>query len=129
MNIIDHGRLLFVVAQDDFKAVQNMLDTAYFSDRIFGFHIQQAAEKALKAWLASLQIEFPFSHNLGILLDRLEESGQDVNAYWEFVDMNAYAVAFRYQPCFVTEEPLNREYLIQLVGKLLAEVEARFGLL
>lgn len=36
----------------DLRALQGMSDPDVFADEVFGFHAQQAAEKALKAWLA-----------------------------------------------------------------------------
>ena len=41
-----------------------MGDPAVFADEIFGFHVQQATEKLLKAWLASLGEAYPLSHDL-----------------------------------------------------------------
>jgi HEPN domain-containing protein len=38
-----------------------------------GFHAQQAVEKALKAVLASREVEFPFIHNLGYLAELCEK--------------------------------------------------------
>ncbi|MBF0295472.1 MAG: HEPN domain-containing protein [Magnetococcales bacterium] len=49
----DHARALLALANDDLKACRRMVrDVEDFSDAIFGFHIQQAIEKAFKAWLA-----------------------------------------------------------------------------
>jgi HEPN domain-containing protein len=40
------------LARRDLRAVQGMLDNReMFPDEIFGFHAQQAVEKAAKAWL------------------------------------------------------------------------------
>ena len=39
------------------------------SDEVLGFHVQQAAEKSLKAWLALLGETYPLTHNLDTLLD------------------------------------------------------------
>ena len=41
-----------------------MTDTEAFPDEIFGFHAQQAVEKALKSWLASLGVLFPKTHGI-----------------------------------------------------------------
>jgi HEPN domain-containing protein len=34
-------------------------DVEVFADEIFGFHVQQAAEKLFKAWIALLGEEYP----------------------------------------------------------------------
>lgn len=41
-----------------------MPDREAFADEIIGFHAQQAAGKALKAWDASLGQKHPFGHDL-----------------------------------------------------------------
>ena len=50
-----------------------MDDSHVFADQVFGFHAQQAAEKLLKAWLALLGEVYPLTHDLEVLLDRLQE--------------------------------------------------------
>ncbi|MDO8588252.1 MAG: HEPN domain-containing protein [Armatimonadota bacterium] len=60
------------------------------------FHVQQAAEKAIKAVLLSLGIDFPYTHSIQTLTDLLPE---DVRASAELdpaVELNAYAVLTRY---------------------------------
>jgi HEPN domain-containing protein len=49
MSDLDHARLMLNMAGKDLKALQNMLDMNAFANEIFGFHAQQAVEKALKA--------------------------------------------------------------------------------
>ena len=48
----DDAERLLNLAKVDLKAIRNMLDPERFEDSVFGFHAQQAAEKALKAWLS-----------------------------------------------------------------------------
>jgi HEPN domain-containing protein len=59
------------------------------------FHIQQAAEKALKAVLVFLGIDFPYTHNIQALVDLLPEDvrSSDLSSAPE---LNAYAVLARY---------------------------------
>ena len=42
----DFARELLAAAESDMKALAHMLDPNGFDDRIFGFHAQQADEKA-----------------------------------------------------------------------------------
>ena len=60
------------------------------------FHAQQAAEKGLKAVLLQRGIEFPFTHNLQILLDLLPAGLAVAPGIVEAVDLNPYAVTTRY---------------------------------
>ncbi len=75
----------------------------YFEDVCFD--AQQAAEKAIKAVLLSRRAEFPWTHDLGVLLDLLRQAGvaipQDVA---ECVTLTRYATAGRYPR---SVEPVN----------------------
>ena len=60
------------------------------------FHAQQAAEKALKAVLIKNNVEFPRTHNLRILLDKIP-SGINLPADVEEASaLTDYAVSARY---------------------------------
>jgi HEPN domain len=50
-------------------------------DAIFEFHTQQAIEKLLKALIAAHWVEFPFTHNLQLLLDQLTELGETLPTF------------------------------------------------
>ena len=65
MNDLKHARQMLAMANKDFSALQGMSDAAIFPEEIFGFHAQQAIEKALKSWLAARSISYPFKHDLG----------------------------------------------------------------
>ena len=54
MSDLDHARQMLAIAHRDLKALGGMLDSDIFAYEIFGFHAQQTAEKALKAWIAAL---------------------------------------------------------------------------
>ena len=42
---------LVAIARRDLKAAQGMTDPTAFHEAVWGFQVQQAVEKALKAWL------------------------------------------------------------------------------
>ena len=44
------------IAQRDLRAANGMVDATLFYEEHWGFQIQQATEKALKAWLLVLQL-------------------------------------------------------------------------
>ncbi|MBP6057551.1 MAG: hypothetical protein KA524_03880 [Nitrosomonas sp.] len=48
---LDRARAMLRMAHKDLNALIGMQDNPLFADEIFRFHIQQAVEKALKAWL------------------------------------------------------------------------------
>jgi HEPN domain-containing protein len=122
MSDIDAAKMLFRKALEDFRALRGMLDAQVFSDEIFGFHAQQAIEKALKAWLAYRDIEYPFVHDLSLLLELLEESGVDVSPYENLLDFNTYAVAMRYVEKETHSKPVDRMSTVQRIEPLMREI-------
>ena len=67
------------------------------SDSPVGFHAQQAVEKALKAALASRDLEFPFTHDLGLLMQLCEDAGFKLPVDLAEADrLTPYAAAIRY---------------------------------
>ncbi len=63
-----------------------MLETDAVTDAIVGFHCQQAVEKSLKAVLAASGADFPFTHDLGGLIELCEGAGTPVPATLEDAD-------------------------------------------
>jgi HEPN domain-containing protein len=63
---------------------------------LWGFHAQQAAEKALKAVLITLQVEFPRSHNIEYLIGLLPSSLARTDALAQAYVLTAYATVYRY---------------------------------
>ena len=104
-----------------------MDDPAVFADEIFGFHAQQAVEKLLKAWLASLGETYPLSHDLASLLDMLSVRSLDVARFDELVDYTRYAVRLRYAAADPGAKPLDRSKTVGQVDVLLEEVRRRLA--
>ena len=59
MNERENAAALLAMAEKDLRALSGMKDPEVFAEEVFGFHAQQAAEKALKAWIAALGQEYP----------------------------------------------------------------------
>jgi len=113
-------------ARRDAMALAHMFDETAFSLEIFGFHVQQAAEKSLKAWLCLRDIDPPRSHNLRHLLVLLEESGVPIEHLWEMVFLTTFAVQFRYEAFDTLDEPFDRPYWFGKIEVLLSVVEGQF---
>jgi hypothetical protein len=87
---------LLAIAERDHRALCGMEDPAVFSDEIFGFHVQRAVEKTLKAWLCCLGVPFPRTHDLDELGALLEEAGQTIpEAVAGLLEFTDFAVVFR----------------------------------
>ncbi|MCU0913712.1 MAG: HEPN domain-containing protein [Planctomycetes bacterium] len=100
-----------------------MADPAVFSEEIFGFHVQQAVEKALKAWLCAVGAPFPKTHDLDELGILLEAAGpkipESLSALLEFTD---FAVAFRYEAFPDLEGGIDRRDCVDKIARLLQHV-------
>ena len=127
MSDLEHARELADAAERDVSALRGMGNATVFADEIFGFHAQQAAEKLLKAWLASRGETYPLSHDLAALLDILSAGDTDVAHFSALVEYTRYAVHLRYAGVDPGTEPLDRLRAIELVEALLAAVQCRLA--
>ena len=119
----DHARQMLSIARRDLKALAGMLDADVFAYEIFGFQAQQAAEKALKAWIAALGGSYGFTHDLGLLMNTLQQLGVDCSAYGELLDLTIFAVHFRYDDAGDDSGFPEREEVLAKIAGLLADVE------
>jgi HEPN domain-containing protein len=122
MNDRAHAEEILETARRDLRALRAMNDPEPFPDEIFGFHAQQSVEKALKAWLAFLGRRFPTTHDLKQLIDLLGESGISTDGMDAFVDLNAFAVQYRYESLYGDEEALDRRDLADKIERLINRV-------
>jgi len=86
----------------------------------FGFHAQQAVEKALKGWLAAKGVLYPRIHDLDRLLDLLREEGAVVPPEFDALGaLTDFGVAFRYEAYDEPDEPFDRTQMIAQVERLI----------
>ena len=123
MSDLKCARLMLRLAGRDLLAMQSLSTEA--PDEAFGFFVQQALEKALKAWLALLGELYPLTHNLKTLLDRLAARGVDVQPWRETERYTPYAVRIRCTGVDPDTEAIDRDAAAASVQTLLAEVERR----
>lgn len=121
----EEAQLWLAMADKDLRAIRGMLDADVFAEEVFGFHAQQAAEKALKAWLAWLGIEFPRTHDLSLLLNLLAGQNAQVEPFLDLIEYNPYAVQWRYEAYNGDEEEsLDRPDTITRVAHVIEHVKA-----
>ena len=123
MSDLKCARLMLRSAQGDLRSL--LILAAEGPEEGFGFHVQQALEKAFKAWLALLGELYPLTHDLKTLLDRLAARGVDVQPWRETERYTPYAVQFRCTGVDPETEAVNRDKAAASVRTLLAEVERR----
>jgi HEPN domain-containing protein len=121
----DHAAMMLSMAGKDFLALKAMVDEQSFAEEIFGFHAQQAVEKALKAWLSFKDISYPKIHDLEEIAGMLEEWGAPFPPEFKpLLDLTEFAVLFRYEAYDFYEEKLDRPAVIKQVSELLDYVAA-----
>jgi HEPN domain-containing protein len=93
------------------------------------YHAQQAAEKALKAFLAAHNQPFPFTHNLAVLLPLCQALD---TAFLQFASVAAtltpFATQFRYPGGPLEPAAADAEQGLRDAVALVAFVRQRLGL-
>lgn len=112
-------RILLAKAAQDELAARRLAAVPGIGDEVVGFHLQQAAEKRLKAALAFHGISYRRTHDLVELMDLLAAEGHALpEALESLQDLTPFAVEYRYENLDQYEDaPLDR-------ARALARVEA-----
>jgi len=88
---------LLALAREDLASAEALDREERVSDAPVGFHAQQAVEKALKAAIAHRDQDFPFTHDIGLLIQLCQDAGFEVPADLTEADrLTPYAAAVRY---------------------------------
>ncbi len=114
------AEVLLEKADEDIYLMRAMLADAQLSDEVWGFHAQQAAEKLFKSLLASRGVVFPFTHQISLLTDLLEEHGFDFDdSFLSLIDLTPYAAGLRYSLVDTSQAiPLDRRGILAVVANL-----------
>lgn len=84
------------IARRDLKAATGMLDASTFDIAHWGYQVQQAVEKSLKAWISTLGHDYPYTHDLALLLRLVGDFGDDPFPYRDFEQFSVFATQLRY---------------------------------
>jgi HEPN domain-containing protein len=114
---------LLRIAFVDLETAEASSNPAVFREGAWWFWLQQAVEKALKAWILQLGVDPPLPHDLRRLLLLLEAKGVATAGLEPLAQLTVYAVQFRYD-ADAAPIGLNREALNLQVKELIARVEA-----
>ena len=114
------AEMLFRAAERGLLTLRCM--AAGVPDESFGFHVQQAAEKAFKAWLCLLGETYPLTCNLEALMGLLAAQGIATPPFRALIPYTPYAVEFRYEGVGSNAGPIDREEALVVVEALLARV-------
>jgi HEPN domain-containing protein len=122
MSLPDRPRELLALAENDYQAALILAHADDPQTDAAGFHLQQAVEKSLKAWLALKGIDYPRTHDLNPLLGLLEDQDENIEPFWNLLELNPFAVQFRYE--LPGEDFSNFEQLARLAKQLLTHVQS-----
>lgn len=90
-----------------------------------GFHLQQAAEKYIKALLVRHQVEFPKTHDLGKLLDLLAAVEAPLTeALGSVTSLDPYSVEARYPGDLPAVDQTEAEEALTLTRELRDQISA-----
>lgn len=85
------------LAREDLAAAEALNNAEDVSDAKGGFNAQQAVEKALKAILARRGEDFPFTHDIALLIELCDDHGHRIPDDLREADrLTPYAAALRY---------------------------------
>lgn len=120
----DQPEVLLRKARQDELVLERLLGDRDVDDDTLGFHAQQAAEKLLKAALATRRLGYPRTHDLGVLIDLLARGGVTLpEALADLDRLTPFGTVFRYDE---TLSPIgqDRRHWLNWIRALRAVVEA-----
>lgn len=116
MSDVKCAKVMYRAAERDGLTLRSM--TADAPVESFGFHVQQAAEKCFKAWIAMLGEEYPLTHDLGKLIDVIRARDAAVSQHAALEAFSAFAVNCRYGPLPEDAGTIDRPAAIRQVEAL-----------
>lgn len=93
---LDDARLWLRYAREDLAAAKAGIRDRDMAPRHICWLAQQAAEKAIKAVLVYLQVDFPKTHDLDALRNLLPSGWQAKDNYQDLAHLSQWAVQARY---------------------------------
>jgi HEPN domain-containing protein len=125
---LEYARLWFDKAKNDLLDADNNLASDKVPYDTVCFHCQQAAEKLLKGFLVANGCEYPITHNLFVILDKVVEYEPEAESLRETLALlNPYAVEIRYPGDELTLTNDNAAEARQAAQEVLDWVKSRFG--
>ena len=104
-------------AEEDLLVVNQLLTMEVIAKGAVGFHLQQAAEKFLKAFLFSRSIDPPKTHNIEYLLEQCKTSEPEFSGI-DTGNLTDYGVEVRYPGDFLEPSLNELESLLEVVQKI-----------
>jgi len=110
-------------AEEDFNAAKSLFTHGASFLSTVCFHSQQATEKYLKAFLTYCQVEFPKTHDIDELLDRIAPTDSKLSeSLRDVIVLTNYGVDVRYPGDFPNLTVSDAQQAIQMAEKVRALV-------
>ena len=125
---LEYAKRWFDKAKSDLLNADNNLVADKVPYDTVCFHCQQAAEKLLKGFLVAHGCEYPITHNLFIILDKVIEYDAHAESLRETLALlNPYAVEIRYPGDELTLKSDDASEARQAAQEVLEWMKSRFG--
>ena len=111
------ARAWIEAARRDIEVLHLMVEHEGGSDEVFGFHVQQATEKLLKARMALDGKQYPLTHDLESLAESIDPSEVDIDIRG-LLQFTPFAVIHRYEALAGRSLPLDRDRATALLEGL-----------
>lgn len=104
-------------AEEDLLVVKQLLSMEVIAKGAVGFHLQQSAEKFLKAFLYSKSIDPPKTHNIEFLIEQCIRSVPDFSEV-DTGNLTDYGVEVRYPGDFLEPSLVELQSLLAVVEEI-----------
>lgn len=92
-----HARKWLRHAEEDLRLARHAFELeSAIPYKLIAYHAQQCAEKSLKAYFVYKNIDFPYTHNISLLLEMLPPSAGWSREILNAAILSSYAITTRY---------------------------------
>ncbi|USN99435.1 MAG: HEPN domain-containing protein [Phycisphaeraceae bacterium] len=120
-------RRWLAVAADDLRVARHTLEMPDPPYWLVAYHLQQAAEKSLKAVLIGHGIAFPLTHDIGLLLDLCGEHLPESRGWSGAVRLTNYGTQARYPGVAEKVGKSEVEEAVGIATEIVETVASRLG--
>jgi HEPN domain-containing protein len=121
----EHGLRLLERAKGDSHVAATLATDDGAPHWSVGFHAQQAVEKAIKAVMAYRAIQYPFTHDILLLLELLDANGIEAPpSSKDLVLLTPFATAWRYDDPLQESTTIDYDWVLGRVEDTVAWAEA-----
>ncbi len=95
--------------------------------RLIAYHAQQCAEKYLKAFLVYKNTDFPYTHNISVLLELVSDHADWAEDLRDAEELTQFAVSARYPGEDDLVDRVEAVRAIDIAGKVRSKIRSSFS--